>query len=108
MRDLIGINIVKGIGVGVDIETPNLEKDIDSNMADLVAKMKGTVDYETAMTTARVVSHNNNLSGGVEESDTKSGKQVIENHIHVDIEGKEVAYAIAPYQDILAEYDEGR
>lgn len=108
MRDLIGTNIVKGIGVGVDIETPNLEKDIDSNMADLVAKMKGTVDYETAMTTARVVSHNNNLSGGVEESDTKSGKQVIENHIHVDIEGKEVAYAIAPYQDILAEYDEGR
>lgn len=108
MRDLIGTNIVKGIGVGVDIETPNLEKDIDSNMANLVAKMKGTVDYETAMTTARVVSHNNNLSGGVEESDTKSGKQVIENHIHVDIEGKEVAYAIAPYQDILAEYDEGR
>lgn len=108
MRDLIGTNIVKGIGVGIDIETPNLEKDIDSNMADLVAKMKGTVDYETAMTTARVVSHNNNLSGGVEEIDTKSGKQVIENHIHVDIEGKEVAYAIAPYQDILAEYDEGR
>lgn len=108
MRDLIGTNIVKGIGVGIDVETPNLEKDIDSNMADLVAKMKGTVDYETAMTTARVVSHNNNLSGGVEESDTKSGKQVIENHIHVDIEGKEVAYAIAPYQDILAEYDEGR
>ena len=77
-------------------------------MSDLVAKMKGIVDYETTMTTARVVAYNNSLSDGVEESDTKSGKQVIENHIHVDIEGKEVAYAIAPYQDILAEYDEGR
>lgn len=59
MRDLIGTNIVKGIGVGIDIETPNLEKDIDSNMKDLLAKMKGTVDYETARTTARVVAENN-------------------------------------------------
>lgn len=108
MRDLIGTNLVKGIGVGIDVETPNLEKDIDANMSDLVAKMKGTVDYETANTTARVVAHNNKLSGGVEEGDTKTGKQVIENHIHVDVEGKEVAYAIAPYQDILTEYYEGR
>lgn len=59
MRDLIGTNIVKGIGVGIDIETPNLEKDIDANMKDLLAKMKGTVDYETARTTARVVAENN-------------------------------------------------
>lgn len=59
MRDLIGTNIVKGIGVGIDIETPNLEKDIDANMKDLLVKMKGTVDYETARTTARVVAENN-------------------------------------------------
>ena len=59
MRDLIGTNIVKGIGVGIDIETPNLEKDIDANMKDLFAKMKGTVYYETARTTARVVAENN-------------------------------------------------
>lgn len=56
MRDLIGVNLVRGIGVGVDIETPNLQKDIDSNMSDLVARMSSTVDYETAMTTARVAS----------------------------------------------------
>ncbi|MDU1584822.1 MAG: phage tail protein [Clostridium sp.] len=59
MRDLIGTNIVKGIGVGIDIETPNLEKDIDAKMKDLLNKMKGTVDYETARTTARVVAENN-------------------------------------------------
>ena len=63
MRDLIGTNIVKGIGVGIDIETPNLEKDIDSDMSDLVAKMQTTVDYETAMTTARVVTKNNSSDG---------------------------------------------
>lgn len=108
MRDLIGTNLVKGIGVGIDVETPNLEKDIDANMSDLVAKMKGTVDYETANTTARVVAHNNKLSGGVQEDSKESGKQVVENHIHVIVEGKEVAYALAPYQDILNEYYEGR
>lgn len=108
MRDLIGTNLVKGIGVGIDVETPNLEKDIDANMSDLVAKMKSTVDYETANTTARVVAHNNKLSGVDESENKESGKQIIENHIHVDVEGKEVAYAIAPYQDILTEYYEGR
>ncbi|MDU5109756.1 MAG: hypothetical protein E6248_04885 [Clostridium sp.] len=108
MRDLIGTNLVKGIGVGIDVETPNLEKDIDANMSDLVAKMKGTVDYETANTTARVVAHNNSLGNGVEEESKEPEKQVVENHIHVIVEGKEVAYALAPYQDILTEYYEGR
>lgn len=107
-RDQVGKYMAEGVGVGFEDESDNVRKSMERDLSDLVAKMKGTVDYETTMTTARVVSHNNNLSGGVEESDTKSGKQVIENHIHVDIEGKEVAYAIAPYQDILAEYDEGR
>lgn len=108
MRDLIGTNIVKGIGVGIDVETPNLEKDIDANMSDLIAKMQGTVDYETSMTTAKVVAHNNTLGGGIDEGKDKTQKQVVENHIHVDIEGREVAYAIAPHQDILNEYQEGR
>lgn len=108
MRDLIGTNIVKGIGVGIDVETPNLEKDIDANMSDLIAKMQGTVDYETSMTTAKVVAHNNTLGGGTDEGKDKTQKQVVENHIHVDIEGREVAYAIAPHQDILNEYQEGR
>lgn len=109
MRDLIGTNIVKGIGVGIDIETPNLEKDIDENMKDLLAKMKGTVDFETARTTARVIANNSSLSDEVEENIyTKSGKQIVENHIHVIVEGREVASAIAPYQDVLNEYYEGR
>lgn len=109
MRDLIGTNIVKGIGVGIDIETPNLEKDIDENMKDLLAKMKGTVNFETARTTARVIANNSSLSDEVEENIyTKSGKQIVENHIHVIVEGREVASAIAPYQDVLNEYYEGR
>lgn len=46
MRDLIGVNLVKGIGVGIDVETPNLQKDIDTNMLDLVAKMQSAVQFE--------------------------------------------------------------
>ena len=109
MRDLIGINIVKGIGVGVDIETPNLEKDIDSNMADLVAKMKGTVDYETAMTTARVITYNNSLSGGIEESDSSSKENPVTVVAKLIVDGKEFTQTVvAPNQDVLSDYYEGR
>ena len=109
MRDLIGTNLVKGIGVGIDVETPNLEKDIDANMSDLVAKMKGTVDYETANTTARVVAHNNKLSG-VDESESNNPKEspitVVAKFI---VDGKEfVQEVVAPNQDVLNEYYEGR
>lgn len=48
MRDLIGKNLVKGIGVGIDVETPNLEDDIEGNMSDLVGKMQNTVGIETS------------------------------------------------------------
>lgn len=108
MRDLIGTNIVKGIGVGIDIETPNLEKDIDSNMSDLVAKMQTTVDYETAMTTARVVTHNNVLSGvDIEDNDPKERPIILEAKLIVD--GKEFTQeVVAPNQDVLTEYYEGR
>lgn len=109
MRDLIGVNIVKGIGVGIDVETPNLQKDIDSNMSDLVAKMQSTVSYETAMNTARVMANNNNLSGGVKESDSTSKERSIILHAHLDVDGKEFTQTVvAPNQDVLTEYYEGR
>lgn len=109
MRDLIGVNIVKGIGVGIDVETPNLEKDIDTNMADLVAKMEATVGYERAMTTARVVAHNNVLSGGVEERENKSKDNKSSNAVAIfNIDGREFMRATAPYQDEYINYYEGR
>lgn len=107
MRDLIGVNLVKGIGVGFDVETPNLESDIQDNMSNLVAKMKGTVDLETAKTTARVVAYNNSL-GGTDTTDTIDTSNKIENHIHLEVEGRELAYAVAPHQDVLNDYYKGR
>ena len=109
MRDLIGTNLVKGIGIGVELETPHLENDINGNMSDLVAKMQGTVSQEVAFTTAKVVANRNAITGidtiGNNNSDSKN---IIENHIHVDVDGKEVAYAVAPHQGILDEYNIGR
>lgn len=109
MRDLIGVNLVRGIGVGIDVETPNLEKDIDANMSDLVAKMQSTVNYETSRTSARVSAHNNVLGGG-DEGDTSSSKEkaiVVEAKFIVD--GKEFTQTVvAPNQDVLTEYYEGR
>lgn len=109
MRDLIGVNIVKGIGVGIDVETPNLEKDIDANMEDLVAKMSATVDYETAMTTARVVAHNNVLSGGIEADDNASKERPLILEAKLIVDGKEFTQeVVAPNQDVLSAYYEGR
>lgn len=102
MRDLVGKNIVKGIGVGVDVETPNLQKDIDNNLSDLTAKMKSTVDFETASTTAKVVAKhdyasNQNGSNLNTENKAKSGTVVIQNNLQVD--GKTIATVTAPYSD---------
>lgn len=109
MRDLIGTNLVKGIGVGIDLETPNLEKDIDSNMSDLVAKMRGTVDYETARTTARVVAENNRSLGNsqddIETKDTNNNKNVV---ALFDLDGRRFMRAIAQYQDEFEIYNERR
>ncbi|RXM68354.1 phage tail tape measure protein [Clostridium tetani] len=74
MRDLIGVNLVKGIGVGVDIETPKVTKDILDNMDNITAKMQATVHQEQARTsramtagvnktinnTTETVTHNDN------------------------------------------------
>lgn len=109
MRDLIGTNLVKGIGVGVELETPNLEKDIDANMSDLVTKMQGTVDYETAMTTARVSAYNNTLSGGNESENNNAKDNKQGNAVAIfNLDGREFMRATAPYQDEYNEYYEGR
>lgn len=109
MRDLIGTNIVKGIGVGIELETPSLEKDIDKNMSDLVARMQSTVDYETAATTARVVANNNRQIGGVEADGKNSDERPIVVHAHLEVDGKEFTQTVvAPNQGVLTEYYEGR
>lgn len=42
-RDLIGKNIVKGIAVGVDVETPNLQDTLESNITNVTAGLQAQV-----------------------------------------------------------------
>ncbi|MBZ9608629.1 phage tail tape measure protein [Clostridium estertheticum] len=110
MRDIIGKNIVKGIGVGIDVETPNLQKDIDSNLNNLTNKMKGTVDYETARTTAKVVAYQNYKTEGTtatDESNKKNNNQTFIAKLIVD--GKEFTQTVvAPHQAVLNDFYKGR
>lgn len=95
MRDLIGVNLVKGIGVGVDVETPNLEKDINDNMADLTAKMKGTVDYETARTSTVVAAKNTYKESNSADNPGTNG--ISEGSIFIlknDIDGKSLGETV--------------
>ncbi|MGJ0908845.1 phage tail tape measure protein [Clostridium botulinum] len=50
MRDEVGVMLARGIGVGVDIETPKVTKDILDNMDNITAKMQATVYQEQART----------------------------------------------------------
>lgn len=47
MRDLIGKNLVRGIGVGIDIEYVNLAADVKKDMENLTALMEDTVKFQS-------------------------------------------------------------
>lgn len=59
MRDQIGKYMAQGVGVGFEDESDNLQNDMQNSISDLTAKMRATVDYETANTTAKVVASSN-------------------------------------------------
>ena len=54
MRDLVGVNLMRGIGVGVEMETPDLQDKIDNNLGELYSGLRMAVDAETAKTSAMV------------------------------------------------------
>lgn len=74
-RDIVGKNIVKGIEVGIDVETPNLEENIKDNLSNvlnnldissLVSRMELAVNYEVASTgntiTQKTINNNSNFA----------------------------------------------
>lgn len=48
MENLIGKNLVKGIGVGFEVETPNLQDTINDNLSGVTAGLQTTLDAESA------------------------------------------------------------
>lgn len=65
MRDLIGRNLVRGVGVGIDVETPGLKEKIEKNISELTGKLKATVNFETSKMQANIVA----------STDFKAGKE---------------------------------
>ena len=96
-RDEVGKYMAQGVGVGFEDETKNVQKSMEKDLEYLVAKMSATVDYETAITTARVVAHNNSFGNSGEIQNVNENNVTIK--VPVILEGKEVAEVTAPYND---------
>ncbi len=54
-RDQVGAMMAKGVGVGFEDETKDIQNDMQKNLSDLTAKMTSTVNYETSRTSSGVV-----------------------------------------------------
>lgn len=80
MRDLVGVNLVKGIGVGLDKESSNLY----ANAEELCNNLKATVGLETARTTATYSALANKEAGVYSNNETKTITN--DNGININIE----------------------
>lgn len=58
LADMVGKFIPMGISAGMESEMPNTIDDIKYNVSDLYRELRGTVDVETAKTTAAITSSN--------------------------------------------------
>lgn len=78
MRDQVGKYMAQGVGVGFENESDNLEKSMNKNLNDIVAKMQATVSMErlravpTGVTSINNTSHSNitNNDNGVTQNIT--------------------------------------
>ncbi|MGL5327873.1 MAG: phage tail protein [Peptostreptococcaceae bacterium] len=115
-KDMVGTNLVKGIEVGINTETPNLSKLINDDLGSLTSSLRNTMDYEVAMTTASIANANNtNHAQTMQDSNQSSFNEIykllqaaLNRPISVNIDGREAMIALSPYQNELANYYNGR
>ena len=109
-RDQVGAMMAKGVGVGFEDESESIEDKMKNNLSDLTAKMKSTVDFETAKTTAMVAAqHNYKVEGTTtaNESSKSNNNQTFIAKLIVD--GKEFTQTVvAPNQGVLTSWGDGR
>lgn len=78
MRDEVGKNIIRGIGVGLEDEMPSLQRDINKEMSKLTHKMKSTVEFETS-SSARAMTGSSGYSRGSETVTNNNDNGVVQN-----------------------------
>ena len=112
-RDIIGKNIIKGIGVGLEKEYPSLEKDLtnmmenltDLDMNDIMTTLHCSVDTSLSKSAVQsmigynaqsqnTINLNNSLDGNIE--------------VVLQADGRVLARTVAPYQKEFSNYSVGR
>lgn len=71
-RDMIGKNLVKGIAVGVDVETPNLKDNLERNLSAATDGLKASIEAEEMK-----------LKVGTAEVETSAVSQLGGIHFHI-------------------------
>ena len=104
MRDAIGKYIPQGISVGIEGEMPQLTKDTMANLKDYYTKLQNAVNGSSLGLGLGNVASNyvNNIINNTNPNITN----VIENVLELD--GREIARGVAPYQEELDNYAFGR
>ena len=104
MRDMIGKFIPQGISVGIEGEMPQLTKDTMANLKDYYTKLQNAVNGSSLGLGLGNVASNyvNNIINNTNPNITN----VIENVLELD--GREIARGVAPYQEELDNYAFGR
>jgi TP901 family phage tail tape measure protein len=113
MEDVIGRNLILGIGVGIEDETPELNNTVDKEMSSLTKQMKATVDLETAKLGVQISASSNvdRVSRRTVEDDANSKSNQMQGNVYtvIEIDGREVARTITPYTSKeLARLTKGR
>lgn len=103
-RDEIGKFIPQGISVGIEGEMPQLTKDTMTNLKDYYTKLQNAVNSTTLGTGIRSIG--SNFVNNVINNPTPNIKNTIENVLNID--GREVARSISPYQSEFDNYALGR
>lgn len=99
MRDEIGKNLALGIGVGLEDETPALNRTIDREMSGLAKQMKATVDLETQKTGHRVAGTSTYTAKEIIKEEKASEETPVSGDLYtiIEVEGKEMMRIMTPY-----------
>ena len=101
--DEIGQWIPPGVGKGIEKTMPNLEDETEKEMKSLAQKMQAAVKIETGKLS---IDKNTSQTYKVDQEngqsfDDRKTEVIIEGetHVHVDLDGKEIAEVTTPYID---------
>ena len=104
MRDMVGKFIPQGISVGIEKGMPKLENDTMANLKSLYTKMQGVINSDSLGLGNRSVG--NSYVNNIVNNTNPNIINKIANVLNID--GREVARSISPYQSEFDNYALGR